>query len=457
MFKKPLFRIFCFVYRISQWLRHRLTPAGSLILGGLVASGIFGIDTRQSLAFQIFAVCAALMLLAALSTLTFRAQFRLHRFLPQYATAGIPFRYKIRIENPNTRRQHDLLLIDELTDHIPNYHEFIAASDPQDKNRNWLDRVIGYPRLISLIHKNRGGAIPALAIPPVPANDRTEVEIEFVPARRGYLDFSAAYVARPDPLGLFRALRKYPLPDSQLVLPRTYPVPKLNLPGKRKYRQGGLTLASQIGDSQEFLSLREYQPGDPLRSIHWRSYAKYGEPIVKEYQDEYFVRQGLVLDTFIEGHNNNIFEGAVSIAASFQLAMEEQDSLLDLMFVGNRAYRFTSGRGFGKSANILEILACVQPCVDQTPESLESLLLQHTDELSGMIMILMDWDAIRRNIVEKLIAAGIPTIVFVVVEDLSPPELEPGPLHDTPERLVPLSVNDIMASLERMTQEPFRA
>lgn len=453
MIRKLLFRNFRLIYRLSRWLRHRLTPGGSLILGGLVASGIFGIDTRQSLAFQIFAVCLSLILFAALSTLTFRARFRLQRHLPEYATAGVPFQYKIRIENPGRRRQHDLLLIDELTDNLPDYQEFITTSDPQDKNRNWLDRAIGYPRLISLIHKNRGGAIPAREIPPVPAHDRTEVDIEFIPARRGYLNFSAACIARPDPLGLIRALRKYPMPDSQLVLPRIYPVPKLNLPGERKYRQGGLSLASKIGDSQEFLALREYQPGDPLRSIHWRSYAKYGEPIVKEYQDEYFVRQGLVLDTFIEHRNNNIFEEAVSVAASFQLAMEQQDSLLDLMFVGNRAYRFTSGRGFGKSANILEVLACVEPCRNQTPESLESLLLRHIDELSGMIMVLMDWDNTRQNMVGKLVTAGIPTIVFVLLEDSSPPELDPGPLRGNPERLVTLTMNNIQASIENIPPE----
>ncbi|MEX2524077.1 MAG: DUF58 domain-containing protein [Gammaproteobacteria bacterium] len=453
MIRKLLFRNFRFIYRVSRWLRYRLTPGGSLILGGLVASGIFGIDTRQSLAFQIFAVCASLMLFAVLTTLIFRARFRLRRHLPEYATAGVPFQYKLRIENPGRRRQYDLLLIDELTERLPDYQEFITTSDPKDKNRNWLDRAIGYPRLISLIHKNRGGAIPAREIPPVPAYDMAEVDIEFVPARRGYLNFSAAYIARPDPLGLFRALRKYPLPDSQLVLPRIYPVSKLNLPGKRKYRQGGLSLASQIGDSQEFLSLREYQPGDPLRSIHWRSYAKYGEPVVKEYQDEYFVRQGLALDTFIEHRNNNIFEEAVSVAASFQLAMEEQDSLLDLMFVGNRAYRFTSGRGFGKSANILEVLACVEPCKDQTPESLESLLLRHVDELSGMVMILMDWDSIRRSMAAKLVAAGIPTIVFVLIEDSSSPGLDPGPLYETPERLVALPMDNIETSLQKMTLE----
>ena len=44
--------------------------------------------------------------------------------------------------------------------------------------------------------------------------------------------------------------------------------------------------------------MRDYRPGDPLRRIHWKSWAKTGRPVVKEYQDEFFVRHGLILDTF---------------------------------------------------------------------------------------------------------------------------------------------------------------
>ena len=39
--------------------------------------------------------------------------------------------------------------------------------------------------------------------------------------------------------------------------------------------------------------------GDPLRKIHWRSWARRGKPVVKEYQEEYFSRIALVLDTFL--------------------------------------------------------------------------------------------------------------------------------------------------------------
>ena len=425
--KKLLFRNFRQVHRISQWLRHRLTPGGALVLGGIIAAGIFGIDTGQTLAYQVFAIMAALMLVAVISAVTFRARFRLQRSLPDFATVGQPLTYRLCIENLSRRRQRDLLLIDELETPFPQYHEFTASRDPHDKQRNWFDRLVGYPRLISLIRHKRGGSIPVREIPPVPALDTSELDIEFIPARRGYLRFTSASIARPDPLGLFRAMQHYSARHSLLVLPRTYRVPRLHLPGRRKYQHGGMTLASHIGDSQEFLSLRDYQPGDPVRSIHWRSYAKRGQPIVKEFQDEFFVRQGLVLDTFLDGGTKTMFEEAVSVAASFQLAMEQQDALVDLLLVEDRTYCFTSGRGLGNAASILEVLACIQPCSDLPFASLQELLLLHAAEVSGLIMILLAWDEKRRALVQRLTAMGTPVVVILITPgaDAAPPD--PGP------------------------------
>ena len=83
---------------------------------------------------------------------------------------------------------------------------------------------------------------------------------------------------------------------------------------------------------------------------------------MKEYQDEYFVRHGLVLDTFPATNNPLVFEEAVSVAASFACSVLTQESLLDLLFVGTEAYRFTAGRGLGSPDKMLEVLACVEPC-----------------------------------------------------------------------------------------------
>ena len=93
-------------------------------------------------------------------------------------------------------------------------------------------------------------------------------------------------------------------------------------------------MAAGVGESEEFVALREYRRGDSLRRVHWRSAARRGELIVKEYQDEYFVRHALVLDTFCEASRDALFEEAVAVAASFACTVPDQDSLLDLLFVG---------------------------------------------------------------------------------------------------------------------------
>ena len=99
--------------------------------------------------------------------------------------------------------------------------------------------------------------------------------------------------------------------------------------------------------------------------------------IVREYEDEFFVRHALILDTFATPSNTAAFEEAVSVAASFACSLHTQDSLLDLMFIGTRAICFTTGRGVGYPEQALEILAGVEPCWDKPFEELTELVRQH--------------------------------------------------------------------------------
>jgi uncharacterized protein (DUF58 family) len=200
------------------------------------------------------------------------------------------------------------------------------------------------------------------------------------------------------------------------ILPKRYPVSPLALPGTLKYQQGGMAMASSVGESEEFVSVRDYRRGDPLRHIHWKSWAKTGKPIVKEFEDEFFVRHALVLDTFGSERKEAIFEEAVSVAASFACTIQTQESLLDLMFAGSQAFCFTSGRGLGHTEQILEILAGVQICPEGRFETLERLVLEHAGLLSGCICIFLDWDAERRELIERLRVLGIPLLVLVIAE-----------------------------------------
>jgi hypothetical protein len=171
-----------------------------------------------------------------------------------------------------------------------------------------------------------------------------------------------------------------------------------------------------VGDSEEFMSMRDYRPGDPLRKIHWKSWAKTDRPIVKEYQDEFFIRHALILDTFQEIEYGEAFEEAVSVAASFACSIQTQESLLDLIFVGTEAYCFTSGRGISHTDRMLEILAAVRPCTDKPFSKLPPLVFERATLLSGCICILLSWDEERKIFIRKLETMGVPVIVLVVTE-----------------------------------------
>jgi uncharacterized protein (DUF58 family) len=247
------------------------------------------------------------------------------------------------------------------------------------------------------------------------AQGEAETHIEIVPLRRGVLRFSGVTLARPDPFGLFRSFLTLPAPQTVLILPKRYPLPAITLPGALRYQAGGIALAANIGRSEEFVALREYRHGDPLRHIHWRSWAKTGKPIVKEFADEFFVRHALVLDTFDSEPHSEVLEEAVSVAASFVCAVLTQESLLDLLFVGADSYCFTAGRGLAQADQMLEILASLKNCADKDFSVLEKLVLNHLAAVSGCICILQRWDEPRRAFVKKLRETGMPLLILVVV------------------------------------------
>lgn len=172
----------------------------------------------------------------------------------------------------------------------------------------------------------------------------------------------------------------------------------------------------QLVTHRNLFLLRDYYPGDPIRSIHWKSFAKTNKPIVKEYQDEFFIRYGLILDTYLGNKSELIFEDAVSIAASFMSAQKEQDALLDLMFIGNNTYRFTSGRGLSGTENILEILACIEPDFDSNIKRMELLVKKYIHECSALICIFLDLDSSRKELLNMLSEFNIPVKVLIVTE-----------------------------------------
>jgi uncharacterized protein (DUF58 family) len=221
-------------------------------------------------------------------------------------------------------------------------------------------------------------------------------------------------VGRPDTLGLVRGLQRLPLAARLIALPKRYRLPEMVLPGRRKFQPGGVSLAASIGDSEEFLALRDYRPGDPLQRVHWKSYARTGKPVVKDYQDEFFERHALVLDTGSSRGEDAAFEDAVALAASFVYTIDTHECLLDLLFVDDGVRAYTAGRGQLQSEHMLEVLAAVSPSEPAAFAGLAKSVAGRRDSLSSVILILLAWDEERRKLAAALRASGAQVRALLV-------------------------------------------
>jgi uncharacterized protein (DUF58 family) len=448
---RPLF------YRGYRWISgfryrivRRFSRAGRFAFFLLVLAAALGADTNQTTAYQAFTFLLALVGLSIVwvTCRSFsRNRFSARRRLPRFVTAGSPVNYWATVKNESARPQRSMALLENLEDPRPSWREFSAKSRTKARGLvAQLDELFGYTRWRKLIAKRQPAVIGEQTVPDLPANAEVQLRVEFTARRRGRIHFTGMTMARPDPLGLVRNHDRLSLPQSLLVLPRRYILPRVDLPGTREYQPLGVALASSVGQSDEFVALRDYRPGDSLRQIHWKSVAKIDRLVVRENEDEFFVRHALILDTFAAPEQEDAFEEAVSVAASFVCTLQTQESLLDLLFVGTEAYCFTAGRGVGHVDRMLEILAGVEMCADKSITSLEALVLRHAGLVSGCVCVFVAWDGPRRHIVGLLKSLRVPLRVCVVTET-DAPSLDPGPMKDAPHHFHHLRVGKIQETL----------
>jgi uncharacterized protein (DUF58 family) len=391
-------------------LDRRLTPAGRLVLVLTAFAAGFGVDTTLSLGYQVFAFGAAAFVVAIAGTWGLAIRVRAERHAGTLATVGELFTYEVELANPGDEPIAGLMLRDRLTlgDGRRAPRRVAAPS-----RLRWLARS-------SLLRRQerrwrRGGTIRETAVPEIPARGHARVTLAFVPERRGKVRFERVTVFRSEPLGLARSAITLDLPGALTVLPPRFPVARIQLPGTRRLQQGGVANAGKVGDSEEFLGLRDYRPGDSLKRIHWPTWARVGRPVVRENEDEFFVRHGLVLDTFCSEADARQLDAAASVAASLAVNFDTTDTLLDLVLVEDRTYHLTAGRGLGDVAALLEVIADARPAPAGHFAALAATTRDLVPVSSGLVLVLLDWNAERIALVEEVLRLGAACVVFLVL------------------------------------------
>lgn len=246
------------------------------------------------------------------------------------------------------------------------------------------------------------------------ATSRVELRARFFSRGEHRLGPFRLHAMVPFGLSLSPAIESAPV--RLLAVPKVAHVGALSLPHGRRHQPGGVPRASRTADSRELLGVRPYRFGDPIRDLHARTWARVGEPVVREYREEFFTRVGIVLDTELGAASEADFEAAVSLVAGVVARLERTEAIIDVMVLGTAAHELTLGRSLGTLDLALELLACVDHGGAFDGDAVLARALPRASSLSCLVLVTLHWDAARRAFAEAVEGTGTACVAYVVSE-----------------------------------------
>lgn len=193
---------------------------------------------------------------------------------------------------------------------------------------------------------------------------------------RGKFTLGPASVVSGDPFGIFRLERTLDGTSEVLVYPRTTPLPGFNLPSAEL--PGGQDVKSRAYHvTPNVSSIRDYQPGDSLNRIHWRSSARANKLMVKEFELDPTAEVYVVLDMQERAHQQLVAprrrgddaptrmaesteEYGVQAAASILRHLLDQNRMVGLVSWGQHREVITAEREARQLFKMLEALAVLR-------------------------------------------------------------------------------------------------
>lgn len=136
----------------------------------------------------------------------------------------------------------------------------------------------------------------------VPGNGRRRWSLRTACTMRGKFTLGPVTVHSGDPFGIFRLYKLVDLTNEIVVYPATLQLPNFRLPAADM--PGGQDVRSRTFHVTPNVStIRQYAPGDSFNRIHWRSTARTGQLMVKEFELDPTADVWIVLDMEARFHH----------------------------------------------------------------------------------------------------------------------------------------------------------
>ncbi|HEY2207155.1 MAG TPA: DUF58 domain-containing protein [Pseudonocardia sp.] len=300
-----------------------ITTLGRCLIAAGLASAVCSVVLDERDLLRVGVLVIVLPVLAAALASRIRVAVRAERTLePTRITAGTSTEVTLLVDTPRWLLGGGLVLTDALPDALGGSPVFVA-------------------------HAPRRGDPPSRLNYPI------------TPAVRGVHSVGPLTVRAGDPLGLAEYERVLTERTTLTVLPRVTPltgVPDGFGRGEGDAGASGL----RWGPGEHDVMVRGYQPGDPLRSVHWRSTARHDELMVRIEEQPWHGGVTVLLDRRSAAH---VGRGA---SASLEWAIELVASVCAHLIRAGRRVTLVAENGVTLAAGrnldeLLEALAMVRP------------------------------------------------------------------------------------------------
>ncbi|MDP6072030.1 MAG: DUF58 domain-containing protein [SAR202 cluster bacterium] len=274
--------------------------------------------------------------------------------------------------------------------------------------------------------------------------ERISWEYKVTANHRGFYRIGPARLESGDLFGFFNSEARASDNDYLLVYPQVVPLPELGIPAVRPLGEtrGGIAI---FQDPSRPAGIRDYQLGDPLKTVDWKLSARMQRLQVRTFEpsSSFTVVLVVVVETAErswEGYSPTNLERVITTAASLASYVSEKQYSLGLFSNGtpiltDRPMKIPPARSPEQLTIILEALATIRPLPigPMAPQ-----LAQYTTQFSQGVTLVVVAALINEDMVETIddLRRHGYKIVVVYVGDRSCPPLPDGVLvHDLQDHL----------------------
>ena len=232
-------------------------------------------------------------------------------------------------------------------------------------------------------------------------------------AGRGRYAWKSIRVLATDPFALFELDSESPAAGKLLIRPEPDRLDHLPLrPNITRHIPGSMP-TRLAGSGTTFLGVREYQAGDPLRSLHWRMNARHPRKLfTKVFEQDEVTDIGLVLDARSqEIGRDSLFEHAVRATASLAEMFLRESNRVGLLVYGEKMVPLFPGSGRKQLNRVYNTLA-------QASAS-RSIQFEYLDYYSSrlfpsrsIVFVISALGYRELPAYERLLAAGHPVVLI---------------------------------------------